>query len=232
MRALMLVLLLSIAPGLALAQDLTDADYVDYYFGTQVVLITSAPVSDRNMSYWGELLPEEYMYGQAALVDVINAQRQAEGRDDLLDVSQYPIAIGGDKQLEGGGWEYYLEFRDCTPSEAQLVLDAFGLGPAFASAEVIFRPIKVAYFSAYASEIEAISLELPGGVVLFDPATPVTQYFTDIDAVLDARYGANYKAEVYYSVGKSLMGPNSANISVTVYLDGAEAEMGYELYDY
>lgn len=232
MRLLMLILVLFAVPAMALADDLTESDYVDYYFGTDVVLKTPTQVTDRSQTYWGDLLPQEYMYGQAALVDVINQAREDAGRDDLLDVALYPISIGNDRQAEGGGWEYFIEFRDCTPTEAKLVLDKFGLGDAFADAEITYEPVKIAYFSNYISDIGIISLELPGGVVQLDPDAPVSQYFDDIDKVLRAKYGDKFKTEIYYSVGSSVVAEDSTSISVTVYLDGAEQSMGFGYYDY
>jgi hypothetical protein len=229
---LLLIVLFALLPVLAQAQDLEDSDYVDYYFGTQVVLTMATPVNDRTRVYWGDMLPQEYTYGQISLVEVINDQRRADGRDDLLNISNYPIVVSSDRQLEDGSWAYYIEFHGCTPSEAQLVLDKFGVGDSFADAAVSFEPVKIAYYSNYISSIGLMALELPGGTVEFDPADPIEQYFDDIEAALAAKYGDSFAAEIYFSVGKSVLGPDSTSVSVSVYLDGAEEGLYVEHYDY
>ena len=224
---LLLLALLGTFAFTALADELADQDYVDSYFGTSVVFITGNQLVDPMQGYWGNLLPQEFMYSQGTLIKIINDVRQAAGNGDLLKPADYPIGVGAETKLEDGRWEYSIEFRGCTPSESQLVLDSVTLSGVLADCEREFRPLCVGYFYADAQNLGSIDLVMQDATATLTPDMTLADMLSEIKAVLQAKYGDNCQADIYISANDAITGGKAMYVNVTVYLDGAEKQFQY-----
>ncbi len=229
MRHMMLVLLLILAaqPFLGRAADLSDEDYVNHYFGTSVIFITGKQLVDPAQNYWGNLLPQEFMYSQGTLVEIINKARREAGNPVLLKPADYPIAVGMETKREDGRWEYAIDFHNCTPAETQLVLDSVSITGALADCERETRPLCVGFFYAQAQSLSAVDLELGSTTVTLTPDLSLTEMIGKINEALAARFGDTCKADIFLSANDAIYGGKAISVNVTVYLDGAEAQFNF-----
>jgi hypothetical protein len=214
-------------PWAARAAELADEDYVSRYFGTSIVFITAQQLIDVNQGYWGSLLPQEFMYSQGTLIDLVNNVRRTADRSDLLNPADYPIAVGGEVKRDDGKWEYSIDFRGCTPSEAQLVLDGVKFTGALGDCEREVRPLRVGYFYAQSQDFQGVDLVMQGVTATLTPEMPLKDMITAINEALLAKYGENCKADIYFSGNDSVTSGKAMYVNVTVYLDGAEKQFNY-----
>src|SRR5690606_13561751 len=89
------LLFLMLLAGSARAQ-MSDDDYVDQYFGTQVVITTAErPYNYDGGGWWAESLPDPlYNYDSSYIAGVVNAGRIATGETELLDDPNGVLMLG------------------------------------------------------------------------------------------------------------------------------------------
>jgi hypothetical protein len=222
-----LVLAFCVLPLLARAAEIADGDYVSRYFGTSVFFITQKQLIDPNQGYWGNLLPQEFMYSQGTLIEVINKARRDAGRTDLLNPADYPIAAGMETKRKDGKWEYNIDFRGCTPSEAQLVLDTLKFTGVLGDCVHETRPLCVGYFNAQSQDLQGIELKMQDTSVKLTPDMSLSESIEAIRAALQAKFGDNCKVDIYFSANDAVNSGKATYVNVTVYLDGAEKQFNY-----
>jgi hypothetical protein len=130
-----------------------DEAYVNEYFGTKLtVFMTERMIEDDNM-WWPDELPEELFYDPAALIELVNAQRSANGTP-LLDTNGWYIEPGWEEETDGG-WEYYITFYQMRPSEAIMIFDDFGGADAlFANGQFSYLPCVQCLFESRVSDLD------------------------------------------------------------------------------
>ena len=218
-------------PCLASASELSDEDYVTRYFGTSVVFITAKQLVDARQGYWGEKLPQEFMYSQGVLIERINEARRQAGRTDLLNPAEYPIGAGMEFKRDDGRWEYNIDFRGCRPSEVQVVLDSVEFTGMLSDCEMEIRPLCVGYLAASSKGLSSVELKLSKVTVTLTPDMTMKEMLAVVKDAINEQYGDNNKADIYISLNDTVTGGDqSFYVNVSVYLDGAEKQYTYSAY--
>jgi hypothetical protein len=167
----------------------SDEQYVTNFFGTTLLMVTSAPVVDPNTSYWADLLPTELMSNQDYLIGFINAQRVSGGKT-LLDAATYPIAIGWETPLQDGRYQYHIDFTGIRPSEVEAIVKLVG-GEAklLPGAQVSVKPLTSGYFSGYSTGSSVVTMTLGSEELSLDAAQPMAAAREKVNALLKRRFG-------------------------------------------
>jgi hypothetical protein len=225
-RILALLCILSLMAGMiqpAVADSEADPAYV---FGTTLVLHSTRQLADPNKTWWGDLLPMEYRFSIGSIVDAVNKARALRGQTVMVDVTTYPINVGGEFSVDGG-WEYTIDFQKMFPQDVEVVLEKFPLTGVFADLKRDVRPVRVGYFWANNQLGEEVKLELPGFDLVVSPDEGFGVVRERIAELLTAQFAGRAKFDLSMNRYSAASGYQSFDVSITVYLDGAESDMMY-----
>jgi hypothetical protein len=199
------------------AQEMSDADYVDKYFGCQAVFFsTTRLISDGQ--YWSDTLPSGLVSDSRYIAGLINAQRMAKDSKPLLDPDSYPVTVGWENPVEGG-YEYHIDFNGIRPSEAEVALATFGGPDELApGATMSFRPLRVGYFykGNYDTPDGPLEFDFGADVFMIDQGTSVDQVWDSLGTFLQGVYGDNVVFDMYVNSSRDRWGGNYYDVSITV----------------
>ncbi|MCC7479237.1 hypothetical protein IT575_12365 [bacterium] len=201
---------------------LSDEQFVSDYFGTTLLMVTSAPVVDVNVGYWTDKLPQEFINTPDYLVGVINAQRLSKNQT-LLDALTYPIALGWETPLENGSFQYHIDFNGCRPSEVEAVVKLLGgEGKILPGAKFSVKPLSYGYFYGYATGGSNVTFAMGSQQVTVNVAQSIDAVRKQIGDILKARFGkeVNFSMSISQDYNYDNVGTVNANVSLNVNLDG------------
>ena len=204
------------------------ADEGNYMLGTQLILTSASQVTPLNQGWWADQLPPDYSYGIINLVNAVNASRQARGISTMIDVKTYPIAVGGEIQVEGG-WEYNIDFNRMTPEDVQAVLAAYPLSGKLADTKISYRPMSYGYFYGHGDNGADAVLTWEGESISVSWGESFDSVNSKISAMVkrlapDATYDLSLNQFMPANGNKSL------DVSVSIYLNGVTSP-GPVMYD-
>jgi hypothetical protein len=225
--AFRLLFTLALAASLLAAVPAFAADPAPgYLLGTTLVLSAPQQLKPPTPSgYWGDLLPVEYRFGLCYIVDAINAARAARGNSVPIDVTKWPINIGGEMNTDHG-WEYTVDFQLMQPEDVQAALAAFPLSGPLSDLPTSFRAISTGYFYTD-SQDESLVLDIYGTKLAIDMRDGMAAMREKLVADLQQIFGPDAKFDLgcnYY--GPAFNGTPNFNVSVTVYIDGQQPSYG------
>jgi hypothetical protein len=203
------------------------ADQPKYLLGTTLVLNSPAQLTAPPSGYWGDLLPIEYRFGMCYIVDAINAARQARSEKVMIDVTKYPINVGGETAVDGG-WEYTMDFLGMQPADIDAALAKFPMSGPFAGLAHSYREVGNGYFNADTTG-DSLTLDVLGHQIKLSTGESIGALRETIEAQLKAIFGNNAKFDISVSTYSSAFdGPGNFNVSVSVYLNGVQPQYGGE----
>ncbi|MCB1186109.1 hypothetical protein KDL29_02990 [bacterium] len=144
--------ILLLLAGSAMAQ-MSDDDYVDHYFGTQLLItMQERPYNYDAGEWWGQSLPMQLTdYDNSYLAGVVNAGRIAKGDENLVNDPNSVLLLGYEIETEGG-YQYDISFRGIRPSEVKILLKALSMPDSvLAGAKVEYMPLMTTTFGYYGS---------------------------------------------------------------------------------
>jgi len=213
------ILVLTLLTAASAPAEVKEADYTSLYFGTTLVVMTNARVTDPSGGYWGNSLLHELTQNPPYVTGLINARRLERGDQPLLDPLQSPIGNYGEYQVDGG-WEYRFDLVEITPEEAAWlieVLDATGSLPK--DVQITYRPLRTRNFYLSVSTFdEPLVLRLGGKKVEVSPLSSVAAAYEAVEAGLKAAYGNRAVFDLNFGQNIRRDGYVSANINVSVEL--------------
>lgn len=197
-----------------------------YVFGTTLVLHSPRQLADPAKAWWGDLLPTAYRYSIGSIVDAVNAARMARGETVMVDVSTYPINIGGEFS-SNGGWEYRIDFQKMYPADVEVVLTQFPMTGIFADLKRELRPVRIGYFWGNDPEGEQVTIALPGMDFVVNPEEGFSLIKERLAELLSAQFGGRARFDLGLNRYSAAMGHESLDVNITIYLDGAESDVNY-----
>lgn len=208
---------LCIVFGLAASANAADGNYM---LGTTLVLKTSQQLVPPSQGWWADSLPLEYSYGQIDLVRAVNASRQSRGVSSMIDVKTYPIAVGGETQVDGG-WEYTIDFNRMTPDDVQAVTAAFPFSGKLSDAEVSYRPMNYGYFYGHGDNGQPATLSWEGETLNVNWGDSTDSVYSKLEAMLKRLAGPDVTFDLSMSQFMPATGVRTIDVNVSVYLNGA-----------
>lgn len=205
MKSLILMLLLPLIPGLAFAAQaepdgpyipFDDESYVTEYFGTQLVVFMTDRLIASDDDWWPDELPEDLLYDQYSMVELVNEQRSQSGAL-LLDPDGWYIETGWEEETDGG-WQYDINFYGMRPSEVQMLLDEFGGATTlFPDGQISYMPCLRRMFDARISSLdEDYVLVLAETEYRFDPRKGIDVLHAEVRQAFAEAYGEDVTVDL------------------------------------
>lgn len=214
------MLLLSLPPAAARADEAAP----QYLLGTTLVMTSATPLANPPSNYWGDLLPVEYRFGQCYIVDAINAARTARGESVMIDVTKWPIAVGGETQNADGQWEYTMDFLLMQPADVDAALAKFPLSGPMAGFKQSYREVGNGYFYGDAQG-SSLTLDVLGHKIALSTSDSVAAMQEKLLGELKQLFGDSAKFDLSVGAYTSAYGGSSNfNVSVSVYLNDAQPQ--------
>jgi len=199
------VLLLLFAPCLAFAAQaevtepyipLEDDSYVTDYFGTQLVVFMTERMIADDTEWWPDKLPEDLLYDQPAMIELVN-ERRAEAGVPLLDPEGWYIESGWEEETDGG-WQYDISFYGMRPSEAMLLLNEFGgADTLFPGGQFSYLPCRHCIFnSRIAGLAQDYVLMLAEKEYRFDPHKGIEELHAEVKQAFAEAYGQDVAVDL------------------------------------
>jgi hypothetical protein len=202
------------------------AQDANYSLGTTLVLFSPTQVVEGNMGWWGDLLPLDYSYGMLNLVNAANAGRQQRGVAEMIDVKTYPIAVGGEIQVEGG-YEYNIDFNKMTPDDVQAVIAAYPFTGKLSDLEWSLRPVNYGYYYASSYDGGPAVLTIGPENISVNWGDSYESVWGRVNEVLGRVFGASTTFDLginqYSSAGSD---SRNLDINVSIYLNGSSGFPG------
>ncbi len=193
----------------------------NYMLGTQLVLSSSSQLVEPSRGWWADLLPPDYSYGLINLVSAANASRKARGIANMIDVKTYPIAVGGEVQVDGG-WEYTIDFNRMTPEDVQAVLAAYPFSGKLADTKQSMRPLSYGYVYAHSDNGGPAELVWEGQKFSVSWGESFDAVYAKVSAMLKA-LAPEATFDLSLNQYMPANGNKSLDVSVSVYLNGVTA---------
>jgi len=195
MRVICLLLLASCLVGVAQAQEMEpyipfdDESYVTDYFGTQLIVFMTERMIADDTEWWPDKLPEDLLYDQPAMIELVNELRAATGVP-LLDPEGWYIESGWEEETDGG-WQYDISFYGMRPSEAMLLLDEFGGAAAlFPAGQFSYLPCRHRMFNSRIGGLDQdYVFMLAEQEYRFDPQKGIDQLHAEVKQAFAEAYG-------------------------------------------
>jgi hypothetical protein len=201
------------------------ADEPNYSLGTSLVLFSPTQITSPNYGWWGDLLPLDYSYGMINLVNAVNESRKQRGVSDMVDVKTYPIAVGGEMQVEGG-FEYNIDFNKMSPEDVNAVLAAFPLTGKLSDLKQTLRPVNYGYYYASSYDGSPAVMDIGGEKISITWGESYEAVWNKVNAVLGRVFGASTTFDLgmnQYSSANS--DSRNLDVNVSVYLNGSSPGM-------
>jgi hypothetical protein len=202
MRVVFLLLLIPCLTFAAQADEtepyipLDDESYVVDYFGTQLIVFMTERMIADDTEWWPDKLPEDLLYDQPAMIELVNAQR-AETGTPLLDPEGWYIESGWEEETDGG-WQYDISFYGMRPSEVMLLLTEFGgADTLFPGGQFSYLPCMRRMFN---SRIAGLNQDyvfvLAEQEYRFDPHKGIDELHTDVKQAFAEAYGQDVSVDL------------------------------------
>lgn len=195
------------------------ADEPNYMLGTQLIMFSASQLTQPNQGWWADMLPADYSYGLINLVNAANESRKARGISTMIDVKTYPVAVGGEIQVEGG-WEYNIDFNRMTPEDVQAVLAAYPLSGKLADTKISYRPMSYGYFYGHGDNGADAVLSWEGQSINVSWGESFDSVQAKVKAMLD-RLAPGATFDLSMSQYMPAAGNKSLDVNVSIYLNGA-----------
>jgi len=200
-----LVFLLLLFPCLAFAAQteemepyipLDDGSYVVDYFGTQLVVFMTERMIADDTEWWPDRLPEDLLYEQPAMIELVNEHRASTGVP-LLDPEGWYIESGWEEETDGG-WQYDISFYAMRPSEVMLLLEEFGgASTLFPGGQFSYLPCRHCMFNSRIAGLnQDYVLMLAEKEYRFDARKGIDELHAEVKAAFAEAYGQDVTVDL------------------------------------
>lgn len=207
---------LALVHSTALAADKEEGNYM---LGSQLVITSASQLVEPARGWWADLLPLDYNFGQLNLVNAVNASRKARGVTTMIDVKNYPIAVGGEMQVEGG-WDYTIDFNRMSPEDVDAVLAAFPMSGKLADTRMRVRPLNYGYVYAHSDNGNPAELVWEGQTISVAWGESFDSVYGKVSSMLKS-LAPDASFDLSLNQYLPANGVKSMDVSVSVYLNGA-----------
>lgn len=203
----------------ALAQELSDDDYVARAFGTVAVLHAPRQVANPNETWWGEKAAQE-LTNTSYLIGIINSRRMDKGIKVLLDPNDSNTIFMDAEETDEAGFRYPISFANMRPSEVKALIEVLG-GPGKllpGATRVSYEPLQRRWMSAGSYDgTSPIVLQIGPHRIESTAAVNFDELRGRVDSALQQMFGHSVPFD--FTVTRSMLMDGMNTTDVSIYVD-------------